>query len=303
MKTHVEPIATQPVAQLVSIDKSYGAVRALNGLDLDLKRGEVLALLGPNGAGKTTAVSILLGLLDPDGGKVKVWGSHPRSLDVRARSGAMLQESGVARTLTVAELIDLHRSYYPRPASVESLLEATDLWDLMPRRVTALSGGQRQRLMFALALAGNPELLFLDEPSAGLDLESRHRLWAHVRQLAGKGCSVLLTTHHLEEADALADRIVVIDHGKVVAEGTPAELQDQVSGRLVRCVTRLDLEAVKALSGVRRAEMRGIATEIVASDGEQVVRQLLDLDDELRDLEVRGMGLEHAFLALTERAA
>lgn len=291
------------IGRLVRVEKSYGAVQALAGMDLELRRGEVLALLGANGAGKTTAVSLLLGLLRPDAGKVRVFGDDPRSLAVRCRIGAMLQNSGVAPKLTVAEQIDLFRSYYPRPAAVADLIAAAGLSTFLHQRAVALSGGQLQRLMFALALAGDPELLFLDEPTTGLDVESRRRLWGSIRQLTALGRTVLLTTHHLEEATALADRVVVIDRGRCIAEGTPAELEAKVSGRRIRCVTTLSLDAVRALRGVRLAERRGIATEILTADAEAVLRELLARDPSLHELEVGGVGLEQAFLALTGQGA
>lgn len=291
---------SDPMARWEAVHKAYGNVRALQGLNLELQRGEVLALLGPNGAGKTTAVSLLLGLLRPDAGCVTVWQRDPRDPEVRARVGAMLQETGVAHHLTVEELLDLYRAYYPQPESMATLLAAGDLEALRRRRVHALSGGQRQRLHFALALAGQPDLLCLDEPSAGLDLESRHRMWAVVRQLAKDGCSVLLTTHHLEEADALADRVVVLDRGRILAEGTPAELQARVSGRLLSCVTTLNEATLEALPGVRRISRRGAQVDIITSQAEALARRLLDLDPDLRELQVRGVGLEQAFLTLTE---
>ncbi|MEM1180700.1 MAG: ABC transporter ATP-binding protein [Acidobacteriota bacterium] len=301
--------ARPPVAQLVDVSKHYGSVRALDGLSLDVHRGEVLALLGPNGAGKTTAISLLLGLLRPDGGAATVFGLDPRSIEVRTRLGAMLQVSGLAPTLTVRETLQLYRSYYPRPASLRFLVELADLGELLDRRTDALSGGQLQRLMLGLAMAGDPELVFLDEPSAGMDLESRRRLWQSVRDVASAGRSVLLTTHHLEEADALADRVAVIHRGTLIAEGTPTEIEASVSGRRISCVTSIDLARLRAIGGVNRVERRGAATEIFTARAEDVLRQLFDLDPGLSALEVGGAGLEQAFLALTrddqdqERAA
>lgn len=289
------------IARLAEVHKNYGDLEALVGFDLTLRRGEVVALLGPNGAGKTTAVSILLGLLVPDKGSVHLFGQEPRSLTARRRIGTMLQNSGISPHLTVEEQIDLFRSYYPHPQRVEHLVEAADLSEFFRRRTKTLSGGQLQRLLFALALAGDPELLFLDEPTVGLDVESRRRLWTSVRRLSEAGRTVLLTTHHLEEAAALADRIVIIDRGRMLAEGSPAELEAAVAGRRIRCITVLEPEALDALDGVDLVERRGAATEILTAKAENVLRQLLSLDPQLHDLEVGGIGLEQAFLALTRR--
>lgn len=294
------------VASLRGVFKRYGDVQALDGLDLHLKGGEILALLGPNGAGKTTAVSLWLGLQRADRGAVELLGGTPREARVRARLGAMLQsagrQSGLAPTLTVAELLDRFRAYYPRPASLGHLVRTADLDGLLGRRLAQLSGGQRQRVLFAVALAGDPDVVFLDEPSVALDLDSRHRLWDAVRRLAESGRSVLLTTHHLEEAAALADRVVVLDAGRAVAEGSPAQLEARVAGRRIRCVTRLGLERLRAFEHVRHAARRGAATEILTDAPEAVLRRLLADDPDLRELEVGGVGLEQAFLALTGRA-
>ena len=289
-----------PVASLCGATKRYGDIEALTGLDLNVQRGEVLALLGPNGAGKTTAISLLLGLLRPDEGRVTLFGRDPREPNVRCRMGAMLQDSGIAPTLKVEEQIDLFRSYYPSPAPTRRLVEAAELSELMDRRSNELSGGQLQRVMFALAMAGDPELLFLDEPSAGLDLDSRRRLWAAIRELTAGGRTVLLTTHYLEEAAALADRVAVIHRGRLIAEGTPAELESRVSGKLVRCKTTIEPDALRSMDGISRVDRRGSSLEILTPRAEAVVRRLLDMDPDLSDLEVSGVGLEQAFLALTE---
>ncbi|MEM6793571.1 MAG: ABC transporter ATP-binding protein [Acidobacteriota bacterium] len=300
-KAHTRPPDADDTAAaaLSGVRKRYGDVQALRGINLAVRRGEVLALLGPNGAGKTTAISLLLGLLRPDAGSVHVLGGDPRSMAVRRRLGAMLQASGVAPTLTVREQIDLFRSYYPRPAPVRELIEVAGLGEIQDRRVGRLSGGQNQRVLFALALAGHPELVFLDEPTAGMDARSRRRLWESVRGLSAAGTTVLLTTHHLEEASALADRVALIDRGRLTALASPKELEARVSGRMVRCVTRLELEAVAAMPEVHSVERRGAAIEILTPRAENLLRRMLDLDPSLSELEVGGAGLEQAFLALT----
>jgi ABC-2 type transport system ATP-binding protein len=275
----------------------------LDGLDLELRAGEVLAVLGPNGAGKTTAVRLLLGLRRPTGGSVQLFGVDPASHpETRQRVGVMLQISGVPETLKVREHLELFRSYYPRPLATDELVAAAGLAEIVDRKFGELSGGQRQRLLFALALAGDPDLLILDEPTVGLDVDSRRGLWREIRRAADGGRSVLLATHYLDEADALADRVAVLARGRRIAEGTPAEIRATVAGRKIRGRTTLSAAAVAVLAewpGVTRAELTGDTLTILASQPEPVVARLLAKDPELSDLEVTGAGLEEAFLALT----
>ena len=212
-------------ARLYAASKTYDDIVALDRLDLELNAGETLALLGPNGAGKTTAIALLLGLATPTSGKATIFGCDPRAATSRRRVGAMLQVSSVPATLTVREHVTLFSSYYPRPLPVAQTLSLALLERLAPRKFGALSGGERQRLFFALAICGDPDVLFLDEPTVGLDVETRRSLWNSVRELVDRGKSVLLTTHHLEEADALANRIVMLANGAVLAQGSPAELK------------------------------------------------------------------------------
>jgi ABC-2 type transport system ATP-binding protein len=282
------------------VHKTYSEVRALRGIDLQVRSGEVLALLGPNGAGKTTTVGLLLGLLKPTAGQVTLFGGEPTSIAAKVRVGAMLQISGVPATLKVREHLELFASYYPAPLPIARALELAQLSEVADRPYGKLSGGQKQRLHFALALIGNPDLLFLDEPTTGMDVGARRAFWKQVRDFIGSGRTVVLTTHYLEEADALADRIVVIDHGTVIAEGTPTEIKSRTAGRRVHAVTSLGPEAVRALDGVASVERNGAALEILASHAEPVVYELLKRDPDLRDLEVGGAGLEDAFLALTQ---
>jgi ABC-2 type transport system ATP-binding protein len=288
-----------PIARLEGARKLYGPITALDGVHLDLRRGEVTALLGPNGAGKTTAVKLWMGLARPSAGRATLFGLDPRSAGARMRVGAMLQVSKVPETLTVREHLELFRAYYPRPMALRTLIEAAGLAGLEDRRSGRLSGGQRQRLSFALALAGDPELLFLDEPTVGLDTEARRAFWAVVRRLAQAGRSLVLTTHYLEEADALADRVVVLSRGRIVSDGTPAQLKAGAALRRIRCTTSLAPSELRRWPGVTEVTADRGRVEIVTHRAEDVLRRLLAADAELAGLEVVGAALEDAVLALT----
>ncbi len=287
------------VAQLERVTKRYGDVLALDEVTLRVGAGEVLAVLGPNGAGKTTAVSTLLGLLRPDDGVASLFGTSPNDVAAKVRVGAMLQISGVPPTLTVREHLTAFAAYYPAPLPVDEAIALAGLTEVANRQYGKLSGGQKQRLHFALAMVGDPDLLFLDEPTTGLDVESRRDFWRQVREFSGDGRTVVLTTHYLEEADALADRIVLLDHGRVIAEGTPAEIKARTGGKVVKAVTRLAPERLADLPGVNRVERVGVATELYTGSAEATVRALLAADDGLYGLEVTGATLEEAFLNIT----
>jgi ABC-2 type transport system ATP-binding protein len=288
------------VASLEGVIKNYGEVRALRNVNFAVRAGQVVALLGPNGAGKTTAVKLLLGLSQPNSGKTRVFGGDPTNPQNRMRTGAMLQVGRVPETLRVREHIDLFSSYYPDPLPLEEVLATAGLEKLRDRKFGDLSGGQRQRTLFALAICGDPDLLFLDEPTVGLDVEARRALWEEIRRLVERGKTVILTTHYLEEADALADRIAVINQGEIIAEGTPAEIKSQTSGKRIRCVTALNVASVLQLPGVTAAKQDREAVEIHAAEAESVVRALLARDPTLSGLEITTAGLEEAFLALTQ---
>jgi ABC-2 type transport system ATP-binding protein len=287
------------VASLEGVNKNYGEVRALRNVDFTVRSGQVVAMLGPNGAGKTTAVKLLLGLLQPNSGKVRVFGGDPVNPENRMRAGAMLQVGKVPETLKVREHIDLFSSYYPNPLPLPEVLAAAGLEKLSDRKFGDLSGGQRQRTLFALAICGNPDLLFLDEPTVGLDVEARRALWEEIRRLVELGKTVLLTTHYLEEADALADRVAVISQGAIIAEGTPAEIKSQTSGKRIRCITELSVSALLEIPGVTGAKQDREAVEIHTGEAELVVRALLARDPSLSGLEISTAGLEEAFLTLT----
>jgi len=288
------------VAHLEGVDKNYGNIRALRDVNFRVRAGEVLALLGPNGAGKTTAIKLLLGLLQPNSGKVRVFGGDPTNPENRMRTGAMLQVGRVPETLRVREHIDLFSSYYRNPMPLTEVLATAGLEKLRDRKYADLSGGQKQRVLFALSICGDPDILFLDEPTVGLDVEARRLLWDQIRKLVGRGKTILLTTHYLPEADALADRIAVINRGQIIAEGTPAQIKAQTSGKRIRCITRLNLASLRQIPGVAFAQQDREAVELHTGAAEPVVRELLARDASLSSLEITTAGLEEAFLALTQ---
>jgi ABC-2 type transport system ATP-binding protein len=290
------------LASLRGVRKAYGTVQALDGLDLDIAAGEVLALLGPNGAGKSTAIALLLGLVRADDGEVALFGQSPQQLAARRRIGVMLQSAAIPDTLQVRELLELTRSYYPAPRSVADCVAMAGLDGLLQRRYGRLSGGQQRRVQFALAICGRPQLLFLDEPTTGLDIDARQTLWRAIRELVAQGCGVLLTTHYLEEAEALASRVVVVDGGRVLAQGSVQAIRAHVAQRRIRCISGLDVEAIARWPQVRSVERVDARIEIVVVTAEVVVRRLLAEDAALLDLEVERAGLADAFVALTRNA-
>lgn len=294
---------TQVLAELLGASKQFGkgstTVQAVSGLDLEVRSGELLALLGPNGAGKSTAIGMLTGLTAPTSGSARLFGRDPRDVRARRRLGVMLQASGVPETLRVHELLTQFRGYYPAPLPMAQVVTAAGLDGLEGRMFGELSGGQQRRVLFGLALAGDPDLVVVDEPTTGLDVEARHGLWATLRELSGSGRGVVLTTHYLEEADALADRIVVIDRGVVIAQGRPAEVKARVPGRRVRAQTAVSLAVASKWPGVARASREGSWLELHARSAEPVLRALLDLDPSVTEVTVTEPSLEEAFLALT----
>ncbi len=288
------------VASLEGVNKNYGDIRALRAVDFRVRAGEIVALLGPNGAGKTTAVKLLLGLMPPNSGRVRIFGGDPTNPENRMRTGAMLQVGRVPETLRVREHIDLFSTYYPSSLPAKEILAAAGLEGLGERKFGDLSGGQRQRVLFGLAICGDPDLLFLDEPTVGLDVEARRMLWEEIRQLVSRGKTVLLTTHYLQEADALADRVAVINKGEIIAEGTPAQIKSQTAGKRIRCITSLSISTLRQIPGVMEVNEDREAVELHAAEAETVVRELLARDASLSGLEVSSAGLEEAFLALTQ---
>jgi ABC-2 type transport system ATP-binding protein len=294
---------TSPVVELIATSKRYGQVEALRGVSLVIQPGEIVAMLGPNGAGKTTSISLMLGLRQPTGGQVRLFGLPPTDRRARSRAGVMLQESGTTGVLTVRELVALFGAYYPYPLPTDQAVAMAGLADKADARVNTLSGGQRQRLYFALADCGNPEVLFLDEPTVGMDIEARRAFIASIQALAAAGKTVVFTTHYLREAEELARRIVVIDHGLVIADATPRELMSKVAAK------RVSFEAARPLAGDTFGGLAVTALDVsngrvlfLTNEPETVLRALFERGVEMRDLEVAGADLEEAFLSLTRRS-
>lgn len=292
----------QPVVRARALRKTYGTKDAVAGIDLDVHEGEVVAVLGPNGAGKTTTIEMLLGLRTPTSGEIEIFGRAPA--DVRARVGAMLQDTDAPESLTVAETIGLVASYYPYRLPTTTVLERADLVAQAGQRVTQLSGGQRARLSFALALVGDPDLLYLDEPTAALDVQARRAFWSHVAALTALGKTILFSTHNLAEADAVAGRIVVISRGRLIHDGTPQEIKALVAGRTLRMTTDAPLDVVLGLPGVRSAAESGAppsprAVTVQAATAEPVLRALFAAAYQVHDLIVAEASLEEAFVHLT----
>ncbi|MEU3251745.1 ABC transporter ATP-binding protein [Streptomyces sp. NPDC006997] len=295
--------APPPAVALSRVVKRYGATTAVDGLDLTLATGETVALLGRNGAGKSTTLSLLLGLVEPDAGRAELFGTRPETAVRAGRVGAMLQEARAVPRVTVRELVTFVAGRYPAPLPVPRALELAGIPDLAGRRVDRLSGGQLQRVRLAVALVGDPALLVLDEPTAALDVTARRDFWTSMREYARQGHTVLFSTHYLEEADAHADRIVVVDGGRTVADGTGAALRRAAGGTLVA----VDLapgqgpDGLFLLPGVRSVEVRGGRARMRTEDSDATVRALAGLDA-IRNLEVVPATLDDAFLALTSPA-
>jgi ABC-2 type transport system ATP-binding protein len=301
-----EPL-TAPVSQttgtavaLTGLRKSFGQVTAVDGIDIVVAPGEVVALLGPNGAGKTTTIEMMLGLRKPDAGTVRLFDLEPHEAVRTGRVGAMMQTGGLVGDIYVRDAVRLIAAMHAAPLSVEQALDLAGIADLANRQVRTLSGGQRQRVLFALAVVPDPDLIVLDEPTVGMDVESRRAFWAAMRVLAKDGRSVLFATHYLEEADANADRIVLMTRGTVVADGPATQIKATVDVRRIRC-TLADphSERLARLPGVRTVDVHGDSVTLACSDADTALRALLAAEPTARDFEVTGADLEDAFLALT----
>jgi ABC-2 type transport system ATP-binding protein len=286
---------------LVKVFRSpEGPVEAVRDVDLSIAPGETVALLGPNGAGKSTTIDMLLGLTRADRGEVTLFGLSPADAVARGEIGAMLQTGKLIPDLSVREIVAMMAALYPDPLPVDEVLELTGMTALAGRRTQKLSGGESQRARFAIALVSNPDLLVLDEPTVAMDVEARREFWATMRQLATRGKTILFATHYLEEADAYADRAVLMANGRVVADGPTTEIRALVGRRTIRAtLTHGRVEELQALPGVTAAERHGAAIVLSCSDSDAAIRALLDSHPDARDIEIGAAGLEEAFLELT----
>jgi len=297
-------VKQRALARLSDVRKRYGQTVALDGFNLTVRSGELLAVLGPNGAGKSTAIALMLGLQRPDAGVAELFGQSPHDLGARRGVGVMMQEVSLPDALRVGELITMTRAYYPDPLTLTETLSLAGVEKIAGRPYAKLSGGQKRQAQFALSICGRPRLLFLDEPTTGLDVTARETMWATLRSLVAGGTAIVLTTHYIEEAQALADRVVVMSKGRQLAEGTVDEMRALVVRKRIACVTRLGAGAISAWPQVASAECDlAHRTTITTTDAEAVVRRLLAEDPTLADLEVRRAGLSEAFAELTQEPA
>jgi ABC-2 type transport system ATP-binding protein len=297
---------TVPAVVFEHVTKRYDGTLALDDVSIDIPIGQTVALLGPNGAGKSTAINLTLGLLDPTGGSIRTLGLDPRDAIAAGRVGALLQTSGLPVTARVGELVAFVRRLYPQPLPTATILDRSGLRALEGRPVETLSGGEGQRLRFAMAIAGDPDLVFLDEPTVGMDVETRRAFWTDIRAFAAEGRTVLFATHYLDEADDAAERIVVLSHGRVVADGTARSIKAQVSDRIVSftfpAASPGAIAAIKAMPGVTGVKVDGDRVAVATTDSDAVIQRLFEGGLGLRDLEIQGAGLEEAFIALTSAA-
>jgi ABC-2 type transport system ATP-binding protein len=292
-----------PAIRLTGVTKDFGPVQAVRGIDLSIRQGEVVAFLGPNGAGKTSTIDIVLGLSQPSTGEVSVLGLDPRTAIARGLVAAVMQTGGLLKDLTVRETVEYTASLFASSEPVADVLARAGITGIAGRRVGKCSGGEQQRLRFAMALLSDPALLLLDEPTTGMDVEGRRAFWSAIRADAAKGRTVLFATHYLEEADAYADRIVLVSRGRVVADGSAAEVKALAAGRTLRATlprhTEADIREIAALPEVDSVEVRGASLLVQSRDTDAVARHLLTRTA-AHDLEITARGLEDAFLALTD---
>jgi ABC-2 type transport system ATP-binding protein len=291
---------TGPVVSFENVSKHYGSLKAVDGLNLDLRKGETVALLGPNGAGKSTSLDMLLALRKPTSGKIEMFGSDPYHAVKSGQVGAMLQSGGLMPEVTVRELVTLVTGFHPRPEPVDTTLRRAGIATIADQRVDRLSGGQTQRVRFALAIVGDVDLIVLDEPTTAMDVETRRLFWASMKEEVAEGKTLLFATHYLEEADQAADRILVINRGRLLADGTPAEIKERAGAkRLSFRLEKVDEPYLLGLPGLVSLDVRGDVVQIQSSDSDATLYALLDAGYRPHEIEVGSLGLEQAFLAIT----
>ncbi len=289
---------TQTVATISNVGKSFGDKQVLSGINMQLHQSEILSVLGPNGAGKTTLINTMLGRLSLDAGEISLFGHPPGSMLVKRQTGAMLQVAGLPDMSTVKEHIELFQSYYAEPMSYQQVMDYSGLKEIENQYSKTLSGGQKQRLLFALAICGNPKLLFLDEPTVGMDITARKSLWKAIENLKANGTSILLTTHYLEEADRLSDRIVMLSRGKVVREGTPAQIKSQINTKKIRFLSKVNISELVAIKHVEKATQLHAENnyfELESTNAEEALKELFKHEIAISDLTIVGAALEDAF--------
>jgi len=292
-----------PILITENLTRKYGSTFAVDKVNITLEdKGNITAILGQNGAGKTTFVHCAMGLTKPSSGRMRIFGHRPGNMAAKRRTGIMLQDADLPDQLTAREHLTLFSTYYPDPVPVNELLDECEISNFADKLYKNLSGGQKRRVQFAIAILGRPDLIFLDEPTTGLDIEARRVLWRIIRELTSSGTSVILTTHYLEEADALADRIVVMNEGKIIADAPTPEIRDMVGGAIIQCISGLSIAQIQSMPGVRSVQQSGRFVEIATLDAALTLRALLAADANISDLTVKKPSLEDAFLELTKKS-
>lgn len=294
----------QTIAEIKNVCKSFDNKNVLSSIDITLHQGEVLAILGANGAGKTTLINTMLGKLSLTAGEITLFGQLPGSMVAKRQTGAMLQVSGLPEMSTIKEHIQLFQSYYAEPMAYEQVVEFSGLKAIENQYSKTLSGGQKQRLLFALAICGNPKLLFLDEPTVGMDITARKSLWQAIEKLKSQGTSILLTTHYLEEADKLSDRIVMLNRGQIVQEGTPEEIKSKICSKKIRFNSRVDISVLAALKTVAKVSLLSKTSnyfELESKHVEQTIHEIYENKLQINNLTITGAALEDAFELISNR--
>ena len=298
--SQIQAIKPLNVVSINQVSKSFSDKKAVNKVSFEIHQGEVLSILGPNGAGKTTLINMMLGRLSLSEGKMELLGYKPGEIELKRLCGAMLQVTGLPDMSTVKEHIELFQSYYPLPMKYQKVVRLAGLQEIQNDFCKNLSGGQKQRLLFALSICGNPKLLFLDEPSVGMDIKSRKSLWNTINELKNNGTSIILTTHYLEEADQLSDRIIMLNQGRVIYEGTPEQIKSNINCKIIRFISTVSIEKFHQINPQIVVENSGKYYQIQCNDSVATLKQLFSITDDISNLSVTGAALEDAFLLLNQ---